>query len=135
MKTEADYIAHYAETSGRDALANALATMQCATEELDRYIARYDELEQLKDKANVLNWALSHLATYIPNNVRLDMIAGAQAELLRATATKLKHPSGGQEELGFLLVQRVHTSIATPKGEHHDQHHPRPLCPQALRPR
>ena len=84
MKTEADYIAHYAETSGRDALANARATIQRALEELDRYIARYDEVDQLKDKANVLNWTLSHLATYVPNNVRLDLIAGAQAELVRA---------------------------------------------------
>lgn len=88
MKTEANYIAEYAEASGRDALANARATMQRALEELDRYIARYDEVEQLKDKANILNWTLNHLATYVPSNVRLDMIAGAQAELIRATATK-----------------------------------------------
>ena len=88
MKIEANYIAEYAEASGRDALANARATMQRALEELDRYIARYDEVEQLKDKANVLNWTLNHLATYVPNNVRLDMIAGAQAELIRAAATK-----------------------------------------------
>ena len=88
MTTEAQYTSRYAETSGRDALANARATMQRALEELDRYIERYDEAEQLKDKANVLNWTLNHLATYVPNNVRLDMIAGAQAELIRATATK-----------------------------------------------
>ena len=88
MTTEAQYTSRYAETSGRDALANARATMQRALEELDRYIERYDEAEQLKDKANVLNWTLSHLATYIPNNVRLDMIAGAQAELIRVAATK-----------------------------------------------
>ncbi len=88
MTTEAQYTSRYAETSGRDALANARATMQRALEELDRYIERYDEAEQLKDKANVLNWTLSHLATYVPNNVRLDMIAGAQAELIRAAATK-----------------------------------------------
>ena len=84
MNTPREFQAHYAETSGRDALANARATMQRALEELDRYIARYDEAESLKDKANVLNWTLSHLATYVPNNVRLDQIAGAQAELVRA---------------------------------------------------
>ena len=88
MTTEAQYTSRYAETSGRDALANARATMQRALEELVRYIERYNEAEQLKDKANVLNWTLSHLATYVPNNVRLDMIAGAQAELIRAAATK-----------------------------------------------
>ena len=84
MTTEAQYTSRYAETSGRDALANARATMQRALEELDRYIERYNEAEQLKDKANVLNWTLSHLATYVPNNVRLDLIASAQAELVRA---------------------------------------------------
>ena len=78
MNTPREFQAHYAETSGRDALANARATMQRALEELDRYIARYDEAESLKDKANVLNWTLSHLATYVPNNVRLDLIAGAK---------------------------------------------------------
>ena len=68
MNPPREFQAHYAETSGRDALANA----------------RYDEAESLKDKANVLNWTLSHLATYVPNNVRLDLIASAQAELVRA---------------------------------------------------
>ena len=84
MNTPREFQAHYAETSGRDALANARATMQRALEALDRYIARYDEAESLKDKANVLNWTLNHLATYVPNNVRLDLIASAQAELVRA---------------------------------------------------
>ena len=42
MNTPREFQAHYAETSGRDALANARATMQRALEELDRYIARYD---------------------------------------------------------------------------------------------
>ena len=80
MNTPREFQAHYAETSGRDALANARATMQRALEELDRY----DEAESLKDKANVFNWTLGHLATYVPNNVRLDLIASAQAELVRA---------------------------------------------------
>jgi len=84
MNTAREYQTQYAETLGRDALANARATMQRALEELDRYIARYDEAEQIKDKANVINWTLSHLATYVPNNVRLDLIARAQAELARA---------------------------------------------------
>ena len=97
MNTPREFQAHYAETSGRDALANARATMQRALEELDRYIARYDEAESLKDKANVLNWTLSHLATYVPNNVRLDLIAGAQAELVRADTMELGTPSQAQK--------------------------------------
>lgn len=80
MTTEAEY----ATTSGRDALNSAHATLRHALAELDRYIASYDEVENLKDKAKVLNWALNHLATYIPINMRLDRIAGAQAELISA---------------------------------------------------
>ncbi len=84
MNTPREFQAHYAETSGRDALANARATMQRALEELDRYTTRYNEAESLKDKANDLNWTLSHLASNITPNLRLDLIASAQAELVRA---------------------------------------------------
>ena len=84
MNTPREFQAHYAETSGRDAFTNTRATMQRALVELDRYISRYEEAESLQDKATVLNWTLSHLATYVPNNVRLDLIASAQAELVRA---------------------------------------------------
>ena len=84
----ADHMANYAETRGREALAYARATMERALTELDHFIARYEEVDGLKDKANVLNWALNHLATYVPSNVRLDLIAGAQAELMRADARR-----------------------------------------------
>ena len=84
----ADCLAQHAETQGREALTNARATIERALAELDHYIARYEEVDGLKDKADVLNWTLNHLATYIPNNVRLDLIAGAQAELMRADARR-----------------------------------------------
>jgi enamine deaminase RidA (YjgF/YER057c/UK114 family) len=84
----ADYIANHAETQGREALANARATMERALAELDHYIARYEEVEDLTDKANVLNSTLNHLATYVASNVRLDLIAGAQAELMRVDARR-----------------------------------------------
>ncbi|HBO6010696.1 TPA: hypothetical protein ACPWIL_002357 [Pseudomonas aeruginosa] len=95
MKSQADYEIEYATRSGHDALANARATLanaratlERALAELDHYIARYEGAEDIKDKANVLNWALGHLATYVPSNVRLDMIATAQAELMRVRAAQ-----------------------------------------------
>ena len=88
MKFQADYEIEYATRSGHEALTNARATLERALAELDHYITRYEGAEEIKDKANVLNWALGHLATYVPGNVRLDMIATAQAELIRANATK-----------------------------------------------
>lgn len=84
METHREFQAHYAATSGRNALANARTTMQRTLEKHDRHIARYQEAESLKDTVNFLNWTLSHLATYVPNNVRLDLIANAQAERVRA---------------------------------------------------
>ena len=45
---------------------------------------RFDNYDDLNDKAAVLNWAINHLATYIPSNVRLDLIAIAQARLTSA---------------------------------------------------
>ena len=88
MKSQADYEIEYATRSGHVALANARATLERALAELDHYIARYEGAEDIKDKANVLNWALGHLATYVPSNVRLDMIATAQAELVRIRAAQ-----------------------------------------------
>ena len=88
MKSQADYEIEYATRSGHDALANARATLERALVELDHYITRYEDAQEIKDKANVLNWALGHLATYVPSNVRLDMIATAQAELVRIRAAQ-----------------------------------------------
>jgi len=85
---DADYMAQQAETQGLEALTNARATIERALAELDHFIARYEEVDGLRRKADVLNWTLNHLATYVPNNVRLDLIAGAQAELMRADAKR-----------------------------------------------
>lgn len=88
MKTLTEYEIDYAKQQGRDAIAQARSTLEGALKELDRYAARFEEAESATDKANVLNWTLGHLATYISNNVRLDMIATAQANLMRADALK-----------------------------------------------
>ena len=88
MKSQADYEIEYATRSGHDALSNARATLERALAELDRYITRYEDAEDIKDKANLLNWALEHIATYVPNYVRLYIIPIAQAELMRARATQ-----------------------------------------------
>ena len=84
MNTPREFQALHAEHRAREALAQARSTLERALRELDRYTARFDEAESLRDKADVLNWTLRHLATYVPNNVRMDLIAGAQAELVRA---------------------------------------------------
>ena len=47
----------------------------------DHYIERLDTAETPHDKSQVMNWALNALACNITPNLRLDLIANAQAEL------------------------------------------------------
>ncbi|GAB6050805.1 hypothetical protein JCM16106_16540 [Hydrogenophilus islandicus] len=49
-----------------------------------RYTSRFEEAKSLRDKADVMNWTLNELACSITPNLRLDLIASAQAELVRA---------------------------------------------------
>ena len=83
MNTPAEFQAHYAEQRGREAIAQAKKTLEDAWQELDRYAIRDTTAESIKDKADVLNWTLGYLASNITPNLRLDLIAAAQAELAR----------------------------------------------------
>ena len=84
MNTPREFQALHAEHRAREALAQARSTLERALRELDRYTARFDEAESLRDKADVMNWTLNELACNITPNLRLDLIASAQAELVRA---------------------------------------------------
>ncbi len=84
MNTPAEFQAHYAEQRGREAIAQARATLARALQELDGYGERYEASASPKDKAKALNWALNYLASGIMPNLRLDLIADAQAELARS---------------------------------------------------
>lgn len=81
MKTLNDIQARLADERGAQALDNARRTLVRALNELDRFIDRYNDTDELRDKADALNWALNHLTVFVPSNVRLDMLASAQAEL------------------------------------------------------
>ena len=69
------------EQKAKDALLNARSTLERSLRELDHYIERLDTAETLHDKSQVMNWALNALACNITPNLRLDLIANAQAEL------------------------------------------------------
>jgi hypothetical protein len=78
---ESDWAKRLAENDGAEALAAARATLVRALEELDLYKERFDAAESPSRRAEVLNWTLHYLATGITPNLRLDMIANAQARL------------------------------------------------------
>ena len=83
MKTEHEIKAQYAEEAALKALLHAQTTLEANIRELDRYIEKFKEASTPKDKAAVLNWSLNHLVCNITPNLRLDLIANAQAELAR----------------------------------------------------
>ena len=70
-----------AEQKAKDALMTARSTLERSLRELDHYIERLDTAETFRDKSQVMNWALNALACNITPNLRLDLIANAQAEL------------------------------------------------------
>ena len=70
-----------AEQKARDALMTARSTLERSLRELDQYIERLDAAETSQEKSQVMNWALNALACNITPNLRLDLIANAQAEL------------------------------------------------------
>ena len=61
--------------------ARCINTLERSLRELDHYIERLDTAETPHDKSQVMNWALNALACNITPNLRLDLIANAQAEL------------------------------------------------------
>ena len=65
----------------KDALLNARSTLDRSLRDLDHYIERLDTAETPHDKPQVMNWALNALACNITPNLRLDLMANAQAEL------------------------------------------------------
>ena len=69
------------EQKAKDALLTARATLERSLRELDHYIERLDTADTPHDKSQVMNWALNALACNITPNLRLDLIANAQAEL------------------------------------------------------
>jgi hypothetical protein len=70
-----------AEQKAKDALLTARSTLERSLRDLDHYIERLDTAETPRDKSQVMNWALNALACNITPNLRLDLIANAQAEL------------------------------------------------------
>ncbi len=84
MTTRTDLEAQYNDKRALDAFGTARNTLEAAIRELDRYAGRLEEAQTPSDKADIMNWALNHLACNITPNLRLDMIASAQAQFASA---------------------------------------------------
>lgn len=78
---ESNWAERLAEGDGKEAIARARAALVRALEEIDLYSEKYDAAENSRRRAEVLNWTLHYLSTGITPNLRLDLLANAQARL------------------------------------------------------
>lgn len=83
VKNETEWQTQIAEHNAADALVAARGTLFRALQELDAYIEQFEAANSPARKAELLNWTLNHLATGITPNLRLDLIANAQAQFTR----------------------------------------------------
>jgi hypothetical protein len=78
---KSEFTKRLAENDGEEALARARATLVRALEELDNYINKFEAANDSRLKAEILNWTLNFLSSSIANDLRLDLLANAQAKL------------------------------------------------------
>lgn len=84
MNTEIDsnhFETHVALRNRASALREMRLALEYAAQKLVEYEARYEGMEGLLDKAQVLNCAVAHVCTGVMPNARIDLAASAQAEL------------------------------------------------------
>jgi hypothetical protein len=79
--SKSEFTKRLAENDGKEALARARTTLVRALEELDNYSNKFEAANDSRLKAEILNWALNFLSSSITNNLRLDLLANAQAKL------------------------------------------------------
>lgn len=75
----ADMIDQLNQQKGREALLYARNILERAIREIDTYIDYLDKADSNSKRAQIMNWALHYLVCNILPNVRLDLIANAQA--------------------------------------------------------
>ena len=80
--------ADLAVRAGDEAIATMRGTLERALREVNRYADRFTEEANLGKKADILNWLLNEATTGIINNLRLDLVASAQAKLTVSAAER-----------------------------------------------
>ena len=76
-----DMLNQLKQQNAKQALIYTRSILERAIHELDTYIDYLDKADSNSKRAQIMNWALHYLTCNILPNVRLDLIANAQAEL------------------------------------------------------
>ena len=80
--------ADFAVRAGEEAIATVRDALERALREVNRYADRYAEEANLGKKSDILNWLINEATTGIFNNMRLDLVASAQAKLAVSAAER-----------------------------------------------
>ena len=73
------------DDNARQALLNARSTLERSMRDLDHHLERLEAATTDQDKSRVMNSVLRDLTYNILPNLRLDLIADAQADFARRT--------------------------------------------------
>lgn len=83
-RTEFEVIsANYEREIARERLQDAIKTLDRAKEDLERCLENFIDAETDRERARQLNYAINYLVSNIQPNVRIDLLAHSQAELVR----------------------------------------------------
>jgi nucleoside-specific outer membrane channel protein Tsx len=86
MKTNPDIQALHEQQVreiAKQRLQSAINSLQRAMYDLEVYADKFDNASTDYDRAKVINYAINHLYCNIQPNLRIDLLAGSQAELAK----------------------------------------------------
>lgn len=73
--------ANYARQQAQERLQDAVNLLQRSAYDIEVYAEKFESAQDDKQRAQVINWAISHLVSNILPNFRIDLLANSQADL------------------------------------------------------
>ena len=84
-----EYEANYIRRKAQERLQHSINTLQGTMYEMELYLERLEQAQTDAVRADVINWAINHLVCNIMPNVRIDLLAHSQAELVALPNTSV----------------------------------------------
>ena len=75
--------ATYVREKSQQRLQDAINHLQRTMYEMELYLEKLEQARDDTHRAQVMNWAISHLVCNIQPNLRIDLLADSQAELAK----------------------------------------------------
>lgn len=85
MMDETNWKQRQGQARAKEALETARIALNRAVNEIEAYQGKLELATTQQERAEIINWVINYLATSIYPNVRIDLLAAAQAELVSTT--------------------------------------------------